>query len=107
MRAGSLRHFVTIQHFVETGRNSRNDPEGEWQDLYLMVPCSVMTKSAGEDEGQRQQVSSATIEVTMRWHPNVTADHRIKWGTRIFNIDGLNNVDERNRELILTCKERR
>lgn len=45
--------------------------------------------------------------ITMRYYRGITANHKIKWGDREFNIVGSPiNVEERNIELILRCNEK-
>jgi head-tail adaptor len=46
-----------------------------------------------------------TSLVSGRYHPQVTVDTIIKYGTRELAVRGVQNVDERNRELRLLCDE--
>lgn len=39
------------------------------------------------------------------WVPNMTTEHRIEFGARKYRIVGIENLDERNRELHLYCVE--
>lgn len=53
-----------------------------------------------------QQVQSeVTNKVTMRYFSGLRPDWRIKFGSRLFDIRSVINVDERNEQHILLCKE--
>ena len=43
--------------------------------------------------------------VTMRYHPQVTVDTHLVYGGRTLFVRGVQNVDDRNAELILFCEE--
>jgi head-tail adaptor len=43
--------------------------------------------------------------VTMRYHPQVTVDTRVRYGTRDLFVKGVQNVNEEDREMVLYCEE--
>ncbi len=53
-----------------------------------------------------QQVNAvAPIEFTARYSSLITMETRLKFGSRTFDIIDINNVDERNREMIVMAQE--
>lgn len=101
MRAGQLRHRVTIQRPTEDingGATTWSDVETVWASI---API------AGREYFAAQQVQSdVTHRVRMRYGPTVTTKDRLTFGVRHFDIRTVLNRDERNRELELLCIER-
>ena len=104
MEAGSLSYRVEIQKRVETTTASGNvtvnwvTESSQW---------SFMKPSKGDErtEGARVQ-GIVTHKFTMRYIPDLTPDKRLRNGPRVFNIDGITNTGERNRETVVMCQER-
>lgn len=53
----------------------------------------------------RQATAEVTHQITMRWRAGITPALRIFFNSRYFEILSAINVEERNRELQLLCKE--
>jgi len=53
----------------------------------------------------QQVASTVTHLVRIRYNTEVSTLHRILWGTRIFDINGVRNIDEGNVEMVLDCTE--
>jgi SPP1 family predicted phage head-tail adaptor len=49
--------------------------------------------------------ASATHVVRVRFHPQITTETRLTYGTRVFSVTGIQNTDESDIELVLTCQE--
>jgi len=78
VNAGELRHKVTIQELQRT-------PDGY---------------------GEAQQVSSAlSHKIILRYLDGVKPQMRVLYGSRIFHIVSVINVEERNEVLELLCEE--
>lgn len=105
MRAGTLRHIVSIQARATTQESTYGSQDVDWSDVYSNVPVAITPLSGREREIALAIYPDSQFEIDMRYLPGITAALRVLYGTRIFEILGINNVDERNRELILTCKE--
>jgi len=103
LRAGKLRHHVTIQKpkKVRSKRGAETityvDDFKAWADI---DPPKGREYFA---DGQKQ--SAVVTRVVMRYRKGVTPQYRVKHGTRIFHVNSVVNPDERNRELILMCSE--
>lgn len=105
MRTGKLRHRVEVQRYG-TSYDPEGEPIQEWQ--LLAKAWAAIEPLKGEE-----YFAAATIQaqishkVTMR-PPGIeiTPADRIIFGSRIFEIESVINVEERNRELVLMCVEK-
>lgn len=111
MRAGKLRHRVTIQS--PTSATATRDALGEritdWTTVASSVPAAVEPMAGREAFLAAQRQSTATHTVRLRYESTwsaMDASWRILFGSRVLVLDGPpRNPDERNAELILTCIE--
>lgn len=100
MRAGLLRHTISIQEQTET-----DDGMGgftlEWNDVANMtaVPAAIWPLSAKESLDAMKLELQVTHKIRIRYRSGITAKNRIKFGTRYFNIVSLINFEERNKTL--------
>ncbi len=104
MRSGLLRHRIDIETKTTT-RGDRGLNTDTWSALHSTVPASVVTLSGRELELARQLVAEATDVVTIRYYSGIDTKARVKFGTRYLQIAHINNVDNRDIELQLTCTE--
>lgn len=103
MEAGKLRHLVQLQANTPT-QNTLGEPSDSWATIANIY--AAIRPMAGQELMLAQQViAKASHQITVRNYPGLSAENRIKFGTRIFDINSVNNVDERNREMILLCSE--
>lgn len=105
MQAGKLRHYVTVQTYEATGVDNRGNRTGAWEPLFEKVPCEIVTLAGKELEMARAIVAQANVKIRMRYLPGLSARHQITWQGRTFHIGAIDNVEQRNRELVLTCVE--
>ena len=103
MRAGRLRHRVTIQNYTES-QNTFGETTKTWADYATIWAAIEPVK--GREFWESQQVNAEiTTKITMRYLAGVKPKMRVLDDNRIFEIDSVINVDERNRELQLLVKE--
>ena len=103
MQAGKLRHRVTLQRKA-AGVDSLGQPSTDWQNLRTYW-ASVRTLTGSELEKAKALVPQATTEIVMRYNPDASELCRAIFNDRIFNIGNVNNIDQRNIQLTLTCSE--
>jgi len=106
--AGKLRHRVTVQR-QRQGVDTFGEPASEWEDLYRLY-CQVEPLTGEELVASKAVKGVETHRVTTRWGPKVDATMRLRWETgpgssRIFEIVSISNIEERNREILILCKE--
>lgn len=108
MRAGTLRHTVSIQ-----SRSSTIDAVGDISDSWSTVisaRAEIRPLNARELFAAQATQSEVTHQITVRYRPElaapkVAATYRVLFGSRVFDIHGVMNIDERNREIRMLCSE--
>lgn len=103
MRAGLLRHRVTIQA-PRHPENERGEAVAEWADV-ATVWASVEPLIGRERWTAQQVMPETTHRVRIRYRPGLTAAHRLKFGDRILHIDSVVDPQERHRELEILARE--
>lgn len=102
MRAGTLRHRVTLQA-LEQGRDAYGGPVETWADV-ATVWASVEAVSGRDFFAARQEQNEVTHKVTIRYRDDVTADMRVLHGGKTFGIVAP-LPDNRRTRLVLMCRE--
>ncbi len=104
MRAGKLRHPITIEQPTDTQGSTYGQAGLTWT-TFKRTRASIEPASGKEQIGADQVQAGVTHVVGMRFIPGVTTKMRIAFGTRVFSIISTLNIQERNRELKLMCME--
>lgn len=104
VRAGKLRHRITIQYKSSESPDSAGNPQPVWADE-ATVWGSVEPLSGREFFAAQQVNSEVTHRITMRYRSGMDPEKRIKFGTRYFGILAVLNREERNISLELLCVE--
>jgi SPP1 family predicted phage head-tail adaptor len=109
MQAGRLRHRVVIQRLADTTdtQNAYGEEDRVWHD-YFWAWAEIDPPKGREFFAAGQKQAQVTTRVRIRYSPSntVTPVMRVKFGSRILQINVPINPDERNRELILMCTEK-
>lgn len=104
MRAGRLRHQVTIQQLTRTtdGAGGYTQSWSTFATVWAQVtPVRGLEQPLGDGTA-----APITHEVRLRWVDGVRPDMRISHDGRTLTISGPPlNIDERDREMVLTCSE--
>jgi len=103
MRAGRLRHQVTIQRLTTTV-DSYGDHIETWADV-ATVWAEVVPLSGREYWAAKQVNAETETRVTMRYRDGVLPAMRIKYGARLLDIQSAIDVGGRRDELQLMCRE--
>lgn len=106
LRAGELRHRVTLQWDTGITVNEVGETTAAWTDFAGPLPAHV-EPLAGRELWNAQQIQpDISHKVTIRYLANVTSKMRVIYGQRTFHIEGPpTNIGEKNRELMLMCRE--
>jgi SPP1 family predicted phage head-tail adaptor len=103
MRAGELRHRITIQQQT-ISRDSYGAEVPEWSTLATVWAKIVTTSGAEQIEAAQVATATLTHEVTIRWRSDVQPTMQVLWGSRTLTIRAV--VDDNvKRMLILSCDE--
>jgi SPP1 family predicted phage head-tail adaptor len=103
MRAGGLRHRIVIQEATET-QNSFNEAVPVWS-TFAERYASLVPQSGREFIAASQIVPELQALITLRWVNGVTPKMRVQMGTRVFDILAVLDLEGRNREMQLACRE--
>lgn len=106
MRAGKLRHRITLQSLAD-GQEApfpSGAPDQYWEDS-LTVSASINPLAGRELFAAQQYNSEVTHSIRMRYRTGVTDRMRVKFGARLFTLHYIRNIDERNVEFELLCSE--
>ena len=105
MRAGALRHRISIQS-VGTTYDAYGDLSDSWSTA-ATVWASVSPISGDQREIASENTGVATHSVKIRYRSGITAHNRILFGSRVFQIEGVKDWNEHKagRSLEIFCKE--
>lgn len=101
--AQRYRHRIVIETPTETQDNYGEITE-TWETL-LTVWASLDNVSAGELFEAGSQVQQNHFVFELYCDSSVTTECRIKYGTRYFDIEGVENVDNRSRKMRIRAIE--
>ncbi len=103
MRAGSLRHLVTVEQPVIV-TDSYGAPVTTWT-TFCNAYASIEIMKSFDKSVAAATWPGADITITMRYVAGITGNMRIVYGDTIYSILGQpNDVEGRHREIILTCE---
>ena len=112
MRAGKLRHRVTIQEPVET-QNTYGEPEITWANVATAVQVSIEPLRGREFFTARQENADVTVRIEMRHRKDMSVKQKIIHGptcacdttaTEEFLIESVIDIMERHKETHLMCQ---
>lgn len=106
MRAGQLRHTVTIQQKSPSsspGVNEFNEPEETWVDWAASVPAAKDPKSGREYFASQQRQSEIMTVWRIRFMDGVGAGMRVVYDGVNYDIKGVLDVGGRGITLDLGC----
>lgn len=96
MDLGRLNRYVTLSRSPKTSPDS----DGFFEALVpALVPVAIEPLAPSGDGRTQLHL------VTLRYHPQVTMDTRIVYGTRELFVKGFMNVNEHGVEMRLLCEE--
>lgn len=109
MRAGKLRRLVTIQRLTGA-RDTTNNETDTWKTLatvYAHIEPYLGSARSGREEFSGGQITGLDYtRFHIRYLAGVSPKDRILYNGRVFDIQAVNNRDERNFEMELLAKER-
>lgn len=108
LAAGSLVKRISIQAL--TANSPSQDPGGVPDEDWVteFSPLAAIEPLRGRELLAAQQISSevtGTIKIRYRADKQVTAKHRVLYGTRVFDIVAVIDPEERHEELVLYVRE--
>ena len=103
MRAGQLRHRLTVQNAPTTtdalGGQSHAFSDG------LSFWARVVPAREEELQNANQTKAKITHKITVRHRTDITPTSRLKFGTRVFEVVQVLNREERDQQLDIMALE--
>ena len=106
MRAGNLRHRITVEQNTPT-RNSKGEEIDSWAPFGGPRYGAVIPLTGREAFNAQQRHAEAEIRIEMRYFPGITPKMRVSFGGRLFDILHIANIHTRGSETHLLVKERK
>lgn len=104
MRAGALRHMVEIQVRATAHEPTYGGQVSTWTTIGRTY-AGIRPLSGAEIVAAEALQVKRTHEIELRFFASLTAAHRIKYGTRIFDIEAPLDDEERGRTLkVMACE---
>ena len=104
MRSGELRHRIELLASTSTPDGMGGSTSG-WSIFATVWSKIVPLRGRAFMEAKAAQ-SEVSHRIEMRFMDGITAAMKVRYEGRIFSIDAVLNIGERNRELHLMCVER-
>src|SRR5581483_1972343 len=103
---GELRHLITIQSpSASAGSFGASITPSAWSSVRSTM-AAIYTAGGRETSQASQLVSEVSHVCKVRWTADMLkAGYQVVFGARIFTLLYIENVMERNRVLLLYCKE--
>lgn len=103
MRAGKLRHRLSVQKPVET-RNAYGEPVPSWE-TFATVWGSVEPLRGREMWAAKEKEARIDVRIRTRYLSDVTAKMRIIHGSHTYEIVSIIDIEMAHKELQLMCYE--
>jgi SPP1 family predicted phage head-tail adaptor len=104
LRAGKLRHRLTLQYKVET-RTATGDVAWTWTTDSTVWGAIEPIIGNREYLAANQTQNEVSVMIMMRYHSTIDATWRIVNDGKAYSIQGMQNEYERDRMLILMCSQ--
>ncbi len=101
---GKFASALTLRASSAT-QGTGGDEQPDWAGASMEVRGRWRQTSQKEAVMDGGKYSGASGVWEIPWLPDLTTEHRVEYGTRRYRITGIENLEERNRELHLYCVE--
>lgn len=103
MRSGAMRHKIEFVTIGEIRDEFGGFSEGEIH--FDDARAEIKPISGGERFMSNQLFAEATSQIRCRFIAGITRKHKIKFGTRTFDILDVQDKEEKGKELFIVAKE--
>ena len=103
MQAGKRAHYIIIQQVSESA-DARGEMTQTWSE-YANAWAEIKPVRGREYFQAHAENVAADTRIILPYLPGITSKMRVKFKSRIYDIETVINIDERNRELNLMCVE--
>lgn len=103
MNPGKYRHIITIEQ--ATGTQDEYGAETKTWSEFAKLWAEIYTKKTTEHVVNDKITPVSMVILRTRYKPGITEAMRIVKGSTVYEILGINNIEERNITLEFTCKK--
>lgn len=103
MRAGTLRHRVTVEHKAET-RDPYGGVESAWSVFASSVPAAILPISGREFFASEANQAEVTAKIVMRELPGLLPSMRIVHDGTQYNIRAILHDATLQRHVVCMCE---
>ncbi len=103
MRAGQLKHRITIQS-KSASQNTYGEEVITWAD-WATVWAAVEPLQGREFLDGKQITAEVTTRIRIRYRSGILPEYRVKFGSIYYDILSIIPLEERDREIHLMCQE--
>lgn len=100
-----LAHTVTVQQFVETGKDTRGQRSGGWEDELSDLVAAVVPVGSLNMEAAHAVWDKATHRVFGRYNADITVKKRLTYDGRTLEIGHVTDIAEMGLFMVLDCVE--
>jgi head-tail adaptor len=107
MRAGQLRHRITVQQNTANAETPAADGTvtAVWAALYANISAEVIQVAGGEVlRGGIQVQATTTHAIRLRYRGDISPEMRIVWGALTLHVTRVWDADGRTRETLLEAE---
>lgn len=102
----TLRNRIAIQEPHSTSRDSNGEPLVDWTNVLWPVSASARALTGRELFAAQEHHSEIKVVFVMRYRADVTADMRVVWDLRSFEILYIDDITRRHvGEMSVYCAE--
>lgn len=105
LNVGDLRHQITIQQMADTTDDYGTPVETDEWNTFATVWAAINPLTGREYIQTQNVIPDLTATIKIRYLPGVTTRMRVLYGTRVFDIKAVIDVEEHHREMQLMCAE--
>lgn len=104
MRAGKLRHPIS---FIRDDIVSQDDSGGivRTPKIHARSWASVKELNGTELVQAQQKKPNSTHEIVTRFVANLDSTMRVRHNNKLYNIENIEDVEDRHIELVILCRE--
>ena len=103
MKISKLRHFIEIQHRIES-KNEFGEAEYTWEE-FVKTWAEIKPITSKEFFSAQGVQNETTHRVIIRYITGIKPDMRIIFENRVFEITSIRDYFERHKFLEIMCKE--
>lgn len=99
MRSGTLNKSIIIESLTTT-QDSFGDTIESWSE-YKKARAAIKQISSKEYFGAQKTSVSAVMEFKIRYIPGIIESMRINYKSKYYDIESIDNINEKNRNIVM------